>query len=134
MPPAVSHNQRCRQLCSWHASQLAATASNKQSPLRCATTLQQIVLTKADLLTPEEVAQCMAAVREDLQTASHLSPHILAVSGHTGAGVTALWKELRKRSLRERGSLVSQQEVARRARDALTDAARQKELSSRVLH
>jgi hypothetical protein len=76
----------------------------------------------------------MVAVREDLQSASHLSSHILAVSGHTGAGVTALWKALRKRSLRERGSLVSQQEVARRTRDALSDAARLKQLSSRVLH
>lgn len=69
----------------------------------------QIVLTKADLLSPVQVAQCMMAVKEDLKGSRRLVRKVLAVSGHTGAAVSSMWEELRSRSLLEPTSLVSQQ-------------------------
>ncbi|KAG5182769.1 P-loop containing nucleoside triphosphate hydrolase protein, partial [Tribonema minus] len=89
----------------------------------------QLVLTKGDLLLPEQLAQSMAAVTQDLMDIGAkllAKPPILPVCGHTGAGVTALWENMRTRSLREPGSLVSSIEAARRVREAKLEKDRLK--------
>lgn len=58
------------------------------------------MLTKADLLTPELLSACVLLLRKDLsdligQEASSAVP-FSAVCGSSGAGVTALWKDLAK--------------------------------------
>lgn len=60
----------------------------------------QIVLTKADLLTPELLSACVLLLRRDLsdlvgQEAGSTAP-FSAVCGTSGAGVTTLWKDLAK--------------------------------------
>lgn len=60
----------------------------------------QIVLTKADLLTPELLSACVLLLRKDLsdligREVSSAVP-ISAVCGSSGAGVTTLWKDLAK--------------------------------------
>jgi len=64
----------------------------------------QLVLTKGDLLSPEQLARCIALTRQDLMAlsarwkgpSSALVPHIPVVSGHTGAGVQKFWRSLVK--------------------------------------
>ncbi|CAM9745697.1 unnamed protein product, partial [Choristocarpus tenellus] len=56
----------------------------------------QIVLTKADLLNPEDLSSCVRLLREDLQSFPGLVETVPVVCGTAGAGVTALWQELEK--------------------------------------
>lgn len=68
--------------------------------LMAPTSNTQIVLTKADLLTPELLSACILLLRRDLSDVigdvkSEATP-ISAVCGTSGAGVTALWRSLEK--------------------------------------
>ncbi|CAM9649213.1 unnamed protein product [Scytosiphon promiscuus] len=84
----------------------------------------QIVLTKADLLTPELLSACVLLLRRDLadligQDAS-AEVSFSAVCGSSGAGVTTLWKDLAKLAAKAPGSLVAMQAAhlaARKARE-----------------
>lgn len=62
--------------------------------------LYQIVLTKADLLTPELLSACVLTLRNDLVelVGDEIGAAVpfSAVCGSSGSGVTALWKELEK--------------------------------------
>ncbi|CAM9743777.1 unnamed protein product [Ectocarpus sp. 12 AP-2014] len=83
-----------------------------------------IVLTKADLLTPELLSACVLLLRRDLsdligQEAGSTAP-FSAVCGTSGAGVTTLWKDLSKQAAKAPGSLVAMQAAhlaARKARE-----------------
>ncbi|CAM9466179.1 unnamed protein product [Ectocarpus sp. 6 AP-2014] len=83
-----------------------------------------IVLTKADLLTPELLSACVLLLRRDLsdlcgQEAGSTAP-FSAVCGTSGAGVTTLWKDLAKQAAKAPGSLVAMQAAhltARKARE-----------------
>lgn len=61
---------------------------------------QQIVLTKADLLTPELLSACVLLLQRDLSdlvgSDKSATVSFSAVCGSSGAGVTALWKALAK--------------------------------------
>ena len=58
----------------------------------------QVILTKGDLLTAEELGQSMAAVFEDIKDFKGVVEEnkVLPVSASTGAGIQSLWRELRK--------------------------------------
>ncbi|CAM9275265.1 unnamed protein product [Pylaiella littoralis] len=84
----------------------------------------QVVLTKADLLTPEMLSACVLLLRRDLsdlvgqERSSAVS--FSAVCGSSGAGVTTLWKDLAKLASSAPGSLVAMQAAhlaAKKARD-----------------
>eukprot|EP00752_Nemacystus_decipiens_P009438 g8437.t1 len=89
----------------------------------------QVVLTKADLLTPELLSACVLLLREDLVELvgreASLAVPFSAVCGSSGAGVTALWKDLAKLAATAPGSLVAMQ-----AAHAAARKAREKEAAS----
>ncbi|CAM9440000.1 unnamed protein product [Chrysoparadoxa australica] len=78
----------------------------------------QVVLTKADLMTPISLAQCITKVTGQLCGNQHLAGEVTAVCASTGAGCKSLWEDMRARSMLERTSLLRVQDlVAQRKRE-----------------
>lgn len=58
----------------------------------------QVVLTKGDMLTEEELAQSYLVIKEDLKGFNGLCEEVPVVSAATGAGVDELWQSLLARA------------------------------------
>lgn len=54
----------------------------------------QVVLTKGDMLTEEELAQSYVVIKEDLKPFKGLLEDVPIVSAATGAGINELWQSL----------------------------------------